>query len=111
MWLEVARIKDWVELVGRGCSSRDEQILLMEEIDLVSKISRAVFKPDKLNIAALGNMVRQLHIHIISRYKTDRVFPKPVWVDNENKLYDEKQKDEVIAKIKKEIMWLPSNNL
>ncbi len=38
-----------------------------------------VFNPDKLNVAALGNMVPQLHIHHIARFKTDIAWPAPVW--------------------------------
>ncbi len=39
----------------------------------------AVFKPDKINIAALGNVVPQLHVHHIARYRTDPAWPRPVW--------------------------------
>lgn len=57
----------------------DEQIILLQEINLISKILQDSFKPDKLNIATLGNIVNQLHFHIIARYKNDKIFPKPVW--------------------------------
>ncbi len=57
----------------------DEQIILLQEINLISKILQDNFKPDKLNIATLGNIVNQLHFHIIARYKNDKIFPKPVW--------------------------------
>jgi diadenosine tetraphosphate (Ap4A) HIT family hydrolase len=79
--------------------SKDQQNLLMQEIDLISRIMKTAFSPDKLNIAALGNMVPQLHIHIIARYKTDRVFPKPVWVDNESKPYEANEVQKIIETI------------
>lgn len=52
---------------------------LMEEISLISAMMRQIYAPDKINVAALGNIVPQLHIHIIARYKTDKVWPNPVW--------------------------------
>ena len=56
----------------------DQQQLLRESSQLSLAMERA-FSPDKLNIAALGNIVPQLHIHHIVRYKTDAVWPAPVW--------------------------------
>jgi diadenosine tetraphosphate (Ap4A) HIT family hydrolase len=41
--------------------------------------SKICFKPDKLNIGALGNMVPQLHIHIICRFEDDRAWPNAIW--------------------------------
>lgn len=76
-----------------------EQNLLMAEIDLVSKKMQQIFKPDKLNVAALGNMVYQLHIHVIARYKNDPVFPKPVWVDSKSDVYEDKALKEVVQKL------------
>lgn len=45
----------------------------------LSELLRDVFNPDKLNVAALGNMVPQLHVHHIARFTTDIAWPKPVW--------------------------------
>lgn len=52
---------------------------LWEESDLVSRQLMQLFKADKLNIAALGNVVPQLHLHHIARFKTDAAWPAPVW--------------------------------
>jgi len=52
---------------------------LHAESHQVSELLMQHFKGDKLNVAALGNMVRQLHIHHIVRYQTDPVWPNPVW--------------------------------
>ncbi len=49
------------------------------EIRKVAKILQNEFKPDKLNIATIGNIVPQLHVHIIVRFKNDGLFPKTVW--------------------------------
>ena len=57
-----------------------DQILLMKEIVHVSKIMKKLFKTSKLNIEKIGNMVPQLHIHIIARSKKDSTWPLSVWV-------------------------------
>lgn len=55
------------------------QAQLMTEINRVARALQDVTKPDKLNIAALGNVVPQLHVHIIARRKNDAAWPRPVW--------------------------------
>jgi diadenosine tetraphosphate (Ap4A) HIT family hydrolase len=59
--------------------SDDEQVMYLNESALLSKQLIRVFTPDKLNIAALGNIVAQLHIHHIARFTTDIAWPAPVW--------------------------------
>lgn len=59
-------------------SEADQQQLLRESSQL-SRALETVFEPDKLNIAALGNVVAQLHIHHIARYRNDPAWPAPVW--------------------------------
>ena len=59
--------------------SREDQITLMEESSFLSSKLAELFNADKLNIAALGNVVPQLHIHHIVRYKNDPAWPGPVW--------------------------------
>ncbi len=60
-------------------NSRD-QILLMKEIVYVSKIMKRLFKTSKLNVEKIGNIVPQLHIHVIARTKKDISWPLSVWV-------------------------------
>jgi len=55
-----------------------QQKILLESAQLASAIER-IYRPDKLNIAALGNVVPQLHIHHIARFATDAAWPAPVW--------------------------------
>src|SRR5258705_2192209 len=56
-----------------------ERAQLMTEIALVSRTLQEVTECDKLNVAALGNVVPQLHVHVVARRKTDKAWPKPVW--------------------------------
>lgn len=59
--------------------SEEDQALLLRESSAFSKALQRIFKADKLNVAALGNMVPQLHIHHIARYKNDVAWPGPIW--------------------------------
>lgn len=101
----VPRKPDLVEIIDL---SDDEQILLMKEISDLSKIIKKHFKCDKLNVAALGNMVPQLHIHVIARNKNDATFPKPVWISSESKEYDEEDVQKIIKIMKEELSLLQS---
>jgi len=53
--------------------------VLMEEILKTSRVLKDVTRCDKLNIAAIGNVVPQLHIHIVARWINDPLWPKPIW--------------------------------
>jgi diadenosine tetraphosphate (Ap4A) HIT family hydrolase len=64
-----------------------EQSRVWEEISNISQFVKNHFQADKMNIAALGNVVPQLHIHIIARFKTDPVWPNPVWGMSESTPY------------------------
>jgi diadenosine tetraphosphate (Ap4A) HIT family hydrolase len=57
----------------------DTQALLYGEINLVAAFVERRFAPHKLNIAAIGNIVRQLHVHIVGRYENDYAWPGVVW--------------------------------
>lgn len=80
-------------------SDEDQQQLLRESTAL-SKALVAAFAPDKLNIAALGNVVPQLHLHHVARYTTDPAWPAPVWGRVAAKAYDEDALQRVIVKLK-----------
>jgi len=77
-----------------------DQILLIKEIVYVSKVMKKLFKTSKLNVEKIGNIVPQLHIHIIARFKKDSSWPLSVWVVK-GKPYSAKALKEVINKIKK----------
>lgn len=67
---------DLAEIVD--LSARD-RATLMEEIAAVSEALKGTFQPDKLNVGALGNRVRQLHVHVLARFQSDAAWPGPVW--------------------------------
>lgn len=76
----------WVILVPRIEGLRDfhdlprnRAIVLFDEIDRVSRILVDEFEAEKINVAALGNQVPQLHVHVIGRYASDAAWPGPVW--------------------------------
>jgi diadenosine tetraphosphate (Ap4A) HIT family hydrolase len=56
-----------------------DQRALMTEIVRASRTLTQVVQPDKLNVAALGNVVPQLHVHVVARFSNDPAWPKPVW--------------------------------
>ena len=71
----VPRVEDAVEWTDLDEAS---QLQLNAEINLACRALK-VFRPHKLNIAALGNLVPQLHVHVIARYQEDIAWPRPVW--------------------------------
>ena len=68
-------------------SDADQQQWLKESAEL-SRVIYELFQPDKLNMGALGNIVPQLHIHYVARYRDDPAWPKPVWGNMTAKAYD-----------------------
>ncbi|MDB3889196.1 HIT family protein [Candidatus Pelagibacter sp.] len=86
-------INDITDLISK------DQMLLMREIVFSSKIMKKLFKTSKLNVEKVGNIVPQLHIHIIARYKKDNSWPLSVWVVK-GKPYSAKALKEVVNKIR-----------
>ena len=77
----------WIMLIPKRKNINDitdlntkDQILLMKEIVFSSKVMKKLFKTSKLNVEKIGNVVPQLHIHIIARNKKDNSWPLSVWV-------------------------------
>ena len=77
----------WIILIPKRKSITDiselnskDQLLLMKEIVYCSNLMKKIFKTSKLNVEKIGNIVPQLHIHIIARYKKDSSWPLSVWV-------------------------------
>ena len=80
------RCYPWLILVPRVAGARDmidlsesDQMRLTREIAQASSVLRQETHCDKLNVAALGNVVPQLHVHVIARFKADAAWPKPIW--------------------------------
>ena len=101
----------WLLLVPRraGASeiidlSESDQIQLAAEIATVSHALKAVAPCDKLNVAALGNMVPQLHVHIIARRRGDPAWPKPIWGVVPARAYDSAARDRLTAALR-DALW------
>ena len=97
----------WLILVPRrvGVSeihqlSTEERQQLWAESDTVSQRLLELFQPDKLNIASLGNMVPQLHIHHIARFRTDAAWPAPVWGKFAPEAYSEEAAGVLLEKLR-----------
>ena len=76
----------WLILVPRIAGARElfdldgaDRATLLGELDGVGRALESLLRPDKTNIAALGNVVSQLHVHVIARHTTDAAWPQPVW--------------------------------
>lgn len=76
----------WLVLVPRLAEARElidldntQRHLLTDDIDRASRLLVDCFRPFKLNVAALGNLVPQLHVHVIARFEHDPAWPAPVW--------------------------------
>ena len=96
----------WIMLIPKRKNINDitdlkskDQMLLMKEIVFSSKVIKKLFKTSKLNVEKVGNIVPQLHIHIIARYKKDISWPLSVWVVK-NKSYSSKALKEIVSKIR-----------
>jgi len=59
---------------------------LMEEVSTVARTLQAVFQPDKINYELLGNMVPHMHWHLVPRFTTDPLWPRPIWAENHDEV-------------------------
>lgn len=80
--------------------SRNEQQRLQAESSYLSAHLSKLFSADKMNIAAIGNLVPQLHIHHIARYRHDPCWPQPVWGALPPTPYTEKQREALLQKLR-----------
>lgn len=85
----------WVVLVPRRDGAveltdltRKERAQVMEEIAALSGVLLSVTSAEKINVGALGNIVRQLHIHVVGRRQDDPAWPGPVWGFGEREPYE-----------------------
>ena len=97
----------WIILIPRRKGVTDiteltpkDQLLLMKEIVYSSKKIKKIFKTSKLNVEKIGNIVPQLHIHIIARSTKDSTWPLSVWV-TKAKLYSKESLKTIIDLVKK----------
>ncbi|MEV3822760.1 MULTISPECIES: HIT domain-containing protein [Aeromonas] len=86
----------WLILVPRVANLREihhlapaQQQQLMQESCAVATLMEQALRPDKINVAALGNLVPQLHLHHVARFSTDKAWPGPIWGAHPSLPYDE----------------------
>jgi diadenosine tetraphosphate (Ap4A) HIT family hydrolase len=93
----VPRRNDLSELYDLATNDRNR---LMQEMTSASTLMRKVFNPHKINFGMLGNIVPQLHIHIIGRYTNDPAWPGPVWGHLPAHEYESSALEERLVKIR-----------
>ncbi|MGO7021618.1 HIT domain-containing protein [Rhizobium leguminosarum] len=97
----------WLILVPRRADITEifeltplDQVLLAFETELVAKALKEITGATKINVGALGNIVRQLHVHAIARFEGDANWPGPVWGFGRAEPYEDGKRDEFIAKLR-----------
>ena len=96
----------WLVLVPRRAGLTEiidlgmmDQSRLLAEINTVSKGLKAATGCDKLNVAAIGNIVAQLHIHVVARFRSDAAWPKPVWGFGSPVAYRPAERDKLVSRL------------
>ncbi len=86
--------------------SEPDRQLLMEESCMLAELMTNLFAPDKMNVAALGNVVPQLHVHHVARFKTDVAWPAPIWGQHDAVPYEGDAMEQRIHVIKSSLEML-----
>ncbi|MFT6834950.1 MAG: diadenosine tetraphosphate (Ap4A) HIT family hydrolase [Francisellaceae bacterium] len=95
-WLIIVPQTDKIELYELDLELKQK---IYQTIDLLSEFIVQTYDIEKLNVAALGNVVSQLHIHIIGRSKNDMAWPNPVWGNIESQKYSDDQIKKIRMKL------------
>ena len=97
----------WVILVPRRPGkmeiyhlTEDDRQQLMNESCHLAEVMADLFVPDKMNVAALGNQVPQLHLHHVARFKGDKAWPGAVWGAQPRIEYDENELTELVSRLR-----------
>ena len=100
----------WLVLVPRRLALCDYHDLLEHDLTLASteivrasRLLEGLFTPDKINVAALGNQVPQLHIHVIARFTSDAAWPRPVWGVTPHRPYTVSALDKRVAQLRERL--------
>ena len=100
----------WLLLVPRRSGASEiidldaaDQQQLMAEIAMVSHALKTITACDKLNVAAIGNVVPQLHVHVVARWRGDPAWPKPVWGAAPVRACDPVERERLIAALRSQI--------
>ncbi len=98
----------WLILVPRRAGitelidlAEKDRLQLVTETDMAARVLKSITACDKLNVAALGNVVAQLHVHVIGRRHSDKAWPKPVWGAAPATAYDPVARDGFIAALRR----------
>jgi diadenosine tetraphosphate (Ap4A) HIT family hydrolase len=98
---------DWLVLVPRVSGAEewldldaDAQARLLRDLNAAGRALRALGRCDKLNIGALGNIVRQLHVHVVARHAGDPAWPGPVWGHSPLQRRDPAPRDQRLAELR-----------
>ena len=83
----------------------EQQAQLMDEIAMLSHVLKDITACDKLNVAAIGNVVAQLHVHIVARRRDDAAWPRPVWGSAPAHPYARVELDRFIERIRREVAF------
>ena len=98
----VPRVPGAVELIDLG---DEQQAQLMDEIAMLSRVLKDVTRCDKLNVAAIGNVVAQLHVHVVARRRDDPAWPRPVWGHAPARPYGTPELERFIDSIRREVAF------
>ncbi len=100
----------WLILVPEREGAREvhelapaDRASLIEEVARVAEALSRLFRADKINVAALGNVVPQLHVHVVARYRKDPAWPGPVWGSGPAERYGEGKLRERLEELRGEL--------
>ncbi|AEG00595.1 HIT domain-containing protein [Methylomonas methanica] len=100
----------WVILVPRRPDiteiyqlAPDDRQQLLDESCLLAQALVSIYRPDKLNIAAIGNLVPQLHLHHVVRYRSDIAWPGPVWGKFASCAYNEQEAEFELSRLREHL--------
>ncbi|HZL39730.1 MAG TPA: HIT domain-containing protein [Pseudolabrys sp.] len=102
----VPRQPGLVELIDLD---ENAQVQLLREIATCARVLKSITECEKLNIAALGNQVPQLHVHVIARRHSDAAWPKPVWGAAPPTAYNPTIRDGLIGALRRGLQIKPVN--
>jgi diadenosine tetraphosphate (Ap4A) HIT family hydrolase len=98
----VPRIPGAVELIDLDGEQQEQ---LMDEIAMLSRLLKDVTGCHKLNVAAIGNVVAQLHVHVVARRRDDPAWPRPVWGHAPARPYARPELDRFVDSIRREVAF------
>ena len=102
--LLIPRRANVTELIDLGDA---DQALLMREVTQAVRALKTQTMCDKINVAAIGNVVAQLHVHVVARFRTDAAWPKPVWGHLPARAHDDAALQKLLATLRACLAFAP----